>query len=107
MTTKSKTSIIFKLFQIIQFHLICQMLAKFSGIVSESTISKCGKEKHCVVFTYSTGRLKLASLRSCSSRATMALRNVHKSVMHMQSCRFANAKLLVFAVLVSITVVIA
>ena len=41
---------------LIQFHLICQMLAKCSGYFeSERTISKFRKRKRrfCVVFTYS------------------------------------------------------
>ena len=41
---------------LIQFHLICQILAKFSGYFElETTISKFRKRKRrfCVVFTYS------------------------------------------------------
>ena len=34
-------------------------------------------------------------------------RNVQKSVMHMQSCCFANLNLLFFAILINIAVVIA
>ena len=40
---------------LIQFHLICQMLAKFSGVESETTV---WFEKKIVVFTYSIKRAR-------------------------------------------------
>ena len=45
----------FKLFDIVQFHLIGQMLPKFSGVESERTVFKLRKRKRnfCVVFAYS------------------------------------------------------
>ena len=38
---------------LIQFHLTCQMLAKFSGVESERTVSMLRKRKFCVGLTYS------------------------------------------------------
>ena len=44
----------------IQFHLICQILAKFSGIESERAVSRLRKRKRkfFVVFTYSIKRAR-------------------------------------------------
>jgi len=48
----------------IQFHLICQMLAKFSGVESDRTVSKVRKRKFlCSVLSL---RLKLGSFTSQS-----------------------------------------
>ena len=46
---------------LIQFHLTCQMLAKFSGVESERTVSKLRKRKRkfCVGFTYSTKQARV------------------------------------------------
>ena len=45
---------------LIQFHLICLKLAKFSGVESEKTVSKFRKknENFCVVFTFSLKRAR-------------------------------------------------
>ena len=45
---------------LIQFHLICQMLAKFSGVESESNVFKFRKRKRkfCVLFIHSIKRAR-------------------------------------------------
>ena len=53
----------------IQFHLICQMLAIFSGVESEKTVSKLRKKKRQFVLCSSSGRVREDS---CRSRATAA-----------------------------------
>ena len=73
------------------------MLAKFSGVESERTVFKFRKRKRkfCVMFTYSIKQ-------ACEIRKfhvlveQRPLRNVQKSVMHVQSCCFANLNLLLF-----------
>ena len=69
---------------LIQFHLICQMLAKFSGVKSERIMSKLTKKEKKIV--------KLCSptpySRHVKFHATVVqrrLRNVQESVMHVQS----------------------
>ena len=88
------------------FHLICQMLAKFSGFNLKGPHLSLEKEKEtfCVVFTYS---IKWA----CEIRKfhvtvmQRRLRSVQKSV---QSCCFANLNLSgFFAVVVTVAIVIA
>ena len=76
-----------------QFHLICKIMAKFSGIESLRTVFKFRKRKlkenFCVLFTNSIKR-------ACEIRkfhvavAQRELRNVQKSMTHVQSCCFAN-----------------
>ena len=89
----------FALFQtsLILFHLICQMLAKFSGLNPKGPYLSLEKEREtfCVVFTYSVkqvheiGKFHLPVVQRW-------LKNVQKSVMHVQSCCFANINLLLF-----------
>ena len=89
----------FALFQtsLILFHLICQMLAKFSGLNPNGPYLSLEKEREtfCVVFTYSVkqvheiGKFHLPVVQRW-------LKNVQKSVMHVQSCCFANINLLLF-----------
>ena len=69
---------------LIQFHLICQMLAKFSGVKSERIMSKLTKKEKKIV--------KLCSptpySRHVKFHATVVqrrLRNVQESAMHVQS----------------------
>ena len=97
MTTKLKTSLkkwIPTVSNFIhQFQLICKILAKFSGIESARTLSKLRKRKlkenFCVLFTNSIKR-------ACEIRkfhvavVQRELRNVQKSMPHVQSCCFAN-----------------
>ena len=62
---------------LIQFHLISQMLATFSGVESERTIPKFRKRKKflcCVHLLHKAGAV-----------VQPRLRNVQKSVMHVQS----------------------
>ena len=52
---KQKTSLKIKLIDLIQLHLICQMLVTFSGVDPKGTYLSLEKEKEniCVLFTYS------------------------------------------------------
>ena len=76
---------------LIQFHLICQMLAKFSGYFeSERTISKFRKRKirFCVVFTYSIKQVR--EIRKVYVTVVQwQLRNAQKCM--ICSCCFAKA----------------
>ena len=65
---------------LIQFHLIYQMLAKFSGVEDKRTISRFRKRNRniCVVFTYSIKRT--CEIRKFHGEVTQQwLRNVQKS----------------------------
>ena len=93
---KPKTHTVAKFIDFIQFHSICQMLAKFSGVESERIVSKFRKRnrKFCVVFIYSIKRAR--EIRSFTWQSLVAqrrLRNVQKSVMHVQNFCFANLNL--------------
>ena len=67
----------------IHFHLICQVLLKYSGVESERTASRFRRKKRkiCAVFSYFIKR-------ACEIRKEMK-RNVQKTAMHLQSCCFA------------------
>ena len=88
----------FALFQtsLILFHLICQVLAKFSGLNSEGPYLSLEKtEKLFVVFTYSVKQVH--EIRKFHLPVVQRwLKNVQKSVMHVQSSCFANINLLLF-----------
>ena len=74
---------------------IRQMLAVFLGLNSKGLYRSWGKEKqsHCLGFTFSTKR----EIRHFHIVVLLWLqRNVQKSVMHVQSCCFANVKQLLF-----------
>ena len=65
------------------------MLAKFSGVESKRTVFRLRKNKNkkCVVFTYFTKRAR--EIRTFYIVFVQRwLRNVQKSVMHVQSCCF-------------------
>ena len=79
---------------LIQFHLICQMLATFSGGESERTSSKFRARAHEI------RKFHVAVVQS-------RLRNVQKSVMHVQSCCLTNKPVALFAVLFTVAVVVA
>ena len=86
-STLSTSSILFN-----KFHLICQMLAKFAGLNAKGPSLSLEQKNFCVVLTYS---IKWASeIRKFHPVVQQWLRNVQKSVMHMQSCSFANLNLL-------------
>ena len=85
--------IYFTLFQtslIMQFYLICQMLAKFSGLNPKGPYLSLEKEKKklfCVAFTYSVKRAR--EIRKFHVAVLQGwLKNVQKSVMHVQSSCF-------------------
>ena len=67
------------------------MLEKFSGLNRTGPYLSLEKEKEtfCVVFTYS---VKWAHVTVVQQQ----LKNVQKSVMHVQSCCFTNINLLLF-----------
>ena len=82
---------------LILFHLICQMLAKFSGLNPKGPYLSLEKEREtfCVVFTYSVKQVH--EIRKFHVAIVQRwLKNVQKSVMHVQSCCFANINLLLF-----------
>ena len=90
----------FALFQtsLILFHLICQMLAKFSGLNPKGPYLSLEKEREtfCVVFTYSVTQVH--EIRKFLVAVMQRwLKNVQKSVMRVQSCCFANINLLLFS----------
>ena len=87
----------FKLHRSYLIHLICQMLAKFSGLISKGPYLSLEKEKEtfCVLLTFS---IKWAReiRKSHVAVVQQRLRNVQKRVMHVQSCFFANLNLFFF-----------
>ena len=89
MTTNRKRHLsAFALF-LIQFQLICQMLAEFSVVESERTLFRLKKRnKNCVLFAYFIKRAREIS-QFHAVVVLRRLRNVQKSMMHVQSCCFA------------------
>ena len=84
---------------LISFHLICQMLGNFSGVNSKRTVPEIRKRKR-----------KLSNVRRFHVAVVQQRqRNVQKSVLHVQSCCFANLNLTYcfFVVLVAVPVVVA
>ena len=73
------------------------MLAKFSGLNPKGPYVSLEKEKEnfCVVLTYSIKRARETSMFHVAV-VQQRLRNVQKSVMHVQSCFFASLNLLLF-----------
>ena len=95
---KSKSALFQDFIDLVQFHLICQMLGKFSGVKSERTVFELRKRKKNCVFTYFIKRAH--EIREFHVVVVQRrLRNVQKSVVHVQSC--------CFAVLVAVAVVVA
>ena len=89
----------------IQLHLICQMLilAKFSGVESERTISMFRKRKRKFLFCAPVlnEEVHIAVMRR-------RLGNVQKGVTHVRIVRFCAYKpIAFFAVLVAVAVVVA
>ena len=85
----------------IHFHLICQVLLKYSGVESERTASRFRRKKRkiCAVFSYFIKR-------ACEIRKEMK-RNVQKTAMHLQSCCFALLNYCFLPVFVVVAVVAA
>ena len=73
------------------------MLAKFWGLNRNGLYLSLEKEKEhfCVVFTYSSKQSR-ESRKFHVAVLQRQLRNVQKSLMHVQSCCFANMNLLPF-----------
>ena len=89
-------------FKISKFHVICHMLAKFSGFNSKGPYPTLEKEKKtiCVEFTYSVKRAReIRTEVSCRSRATTTKKCTKKAWRNEQSCCFANLNLSVFGFL--------
>ena len=75
------------------------MLAKFSGGESERTVSKKKKKEIVVLCSPGASESRLREIRECHVTVVQRwLRNVQNSVMHVQSCSFANINLFLFAV---------
>ena len=94
---KPKTSVkVSDFIDLILLHLLCQMLANFSGIESERTVSKFRKRKSfCAVFTYFMKRSR--EIRKFHVAVVQRrLRNVEKSVIVVEICCFAYLNLLLF-----------
>ena len=71
------------------------MLAKFCGVEYERTVSEFRKRKFLYCVHHSTERAR--EIRKFHVAVVQRrLRNVQKSVMHVQSCCFANINLSVF-----------
>ena len=93
---------------LIQFHLIWQMLAKFFRVESQRTVSKFRRGKRdnfCVVFTYSIKQaceIRKFDVTGVQRRQ----RNLQNSLMHVQICCFVNKNLLLFCHSPSIAVVV-
>ena len=92
----------FVLFQnfidLIHYHLICQQCSRyFLGLNPKGPYLSLEKEKgnFCVVFTYSFKPVREIR-RFHVAVVQRRLRNVQKSVMHVQSCCFVNINLLLF-----------
>ena len=92
----------FVLFQnfidLIHYHLICQQCSRyFLGLNPKGPYLSLEKEKEnfCVVFTYSFKPVREIR-RFHVAVVQRRLRNVQKSVMHVQSCCFVNINLLLF-----------
>ena len=97
MSLKKWICIVSNFIDCFKFHLICQMLAKFSGVESERTVSMFRKEKKHfrVLFTYSIKRAReIGEIHVAIVQQW--LRNVQKSVIHVQICCFANSKPILF-----------
>ena len=87
-------------FDLIQFYIICQMLAKFSGFVFETTVSKFWKRKRkfFALFTYFTNWGHESRKFHVAGRATTAKKCQKKiKVIHEQRYCFANLNLLFFS----------
>ena len=106
MTTATATKTSLKNFiALIPSRSVRQMVANFSGVEFLKTACiEVQEKKKKVVVSFSRPLRKLGISRR--SRTVTALRNVQKSVMHVQSCCFANLYLSLFTILVAFAVVV-
>ena len=75
-----------------QSHSVCQMLGNFSGVEFLRNVSKFRKkEGDCFVFMSST-KCEIRPFHVIDIVVQRQQRNVENSVMHVQSCCFANLK---------------
>ena len=68
------------------------MLAKYSGLNAKGPSLSLKQENFCVVLTYSIKRA--SEISKFHAVMKQWLRNVQKSLIHMQSCSFVNLNLL-------------
>ena len=84
------------------------MLAKFSGLNPKGPYLSLEKGKETILCRVHLRRKEAREIRKVHVAVVQRwLRNVQKSVMHVQSCCFTNINLLLFAVLVAVAVVVA
>ena len=96
--SKSKFVLFQNFIDLIHYHLICQQCSRyFLGLNPKGPYLSLEKEKEnfCVVFTYSFKPVREIR-RFHVAVVQRRLRNVQKSVMHVQSCCFVNINLLLF-----------
>ena len=96
MSLKKRICTVSNFIDLVQFHTICQMLAKLSGVNPKGPyVSLEKKNKECLYLTYSIKRAR--EIRKFHFAVVhLRLRNVQKSVMQVQSCCFASIKLIAF-----------
>ena len=96
--SKSKFVLFQNFIDLIHYHLICQQCSRyFLGLNPKGPYLSLEKEKEnfCVVFTYSFKPVREIR-RFHVAVVQRRLRNVQKSVMHVQSCCFVTINLLLF-----------
>ena len=103
---KSEFALLQSLSRLFHFVYFVKCWQMFLELNSKGLYQSSGKEKEscCLVFPSSTKR-ELRRFHVVVLRRRQ--RNVPKSVMHVQSCRFANQTCCFFAVLVAVAVVVA
>ena len=104
--SKSEFALLQSLSRLFHFVYFVKCWQMFLELNSKGLYQSSGKEKEscCLVFPSSTKR-ELRRFHVVVVRRRQ--RNVPKSVMHVQSCRFANQTCCFFAVLVAVAVVVA
>ena len=100
---KAKTSLkrwirtVSNFIDLIQFHLVCKTLAKSSGIESERTVSDFRKRQRKFLCCVHQPHKQAREIRNFQvADLQRRLRNVQKSMMHVQSCCFADINRLLF-----------
>ena len=84
-------------FALIQFHLICKILAKLSGAEYERAVSEFRKRKRnfwCYVHQLHKRVREIKKFQVAD--VYRGLRNAHKTLMHVKRCCFANLYRLLF-----------
>ena len=82
---------------LIQFHLVCKILAKLSGLESERAVSDFRKRQRKFLCCVHQPHKQAREIRNFQvADLQRRLRNVQKSMMHVQSCCFADINRLLF-----------